>query len=548
VAVLLAALLQAVVVAQWPVIAKDGITFIDFAKELTRYPVATLREHDQHPGYPITVLFGHWCVRTFITSHEVLSWVYGARLVCGLCGVLGVIGVWLLSKRLFSVRVAGVAALIFAAMPLFRHNAADALSDAPQILFYVLGAWMAAEAFVRWRYRWFLGAGLASGVAYLTRPEGLTVAAAAAALLVWGLLRKWRPERRVLLLSLTTLLAATAVVAVPYVILAGKLTGKKDYRKLLSEGAWGEEPDWGKPPDDKKPAKNPGEKPSAPRPPEERGTGNPGNKPPAPESPKGRSTAKPDEGPAEEASSSAFTIFTDGVAALVRELVYGLEYPLLLPLLLGLLAPGRRKPQGPPRLVVSAMAATYTALLLGLYVLDRYLDHRHLMPLVILAVPWVGSGTIYLAEKIGSALARGSQEAARRRTAVTLAILVLVLLATGGRRSLRPLHKRHIPAVEAALWIGARKIPGDRILTNSYYVRFFANLPGLPVARLNRLRKVTYTYGAASYSYIVWWTRDETIEPKVYEIIKEFYDRAKTFELRGTRNKAYVYEVRKRGG
>lgn len=150
----------------------------------------------------------------------------GGQLVAFACGLLSVWVVWRLTRDLFDVEVANVAAFVFAILPIPRGNASDALSDTPHLLFYLLATWLACSAIVNGRLLLLAGVGLLSGIAYWIRPEGLEVAIVAIACLLWHAIGAHWGVRRTALAGVA-LAGMTLIVAAPYALLAGKVTSKQ---------------------------------------------------------------------------------------------------------------------------------------------------------------------------------------------------------------------------------------------------------------------------------------------------------------------------------
>ena len=67
----------------------------------------------------------------------------GGIAVSFVCGLAAVGVVWLLTRDLYGVAVANMAAFIFAVLPIPRALAADAQSDMPHALLYLTAAWLA---------------------------------------------------------------------------------------------------------------------------------------------------------------------------------------------------------------------------------------------------------------------------------------------------------------------------------------------------------------------------------------------------------------------
>lgn len=431
----LAATIQVAVAVRSPAIAKDGITFIRIARQLPHRPLETMRAQDQHPGYPAMVLAARSLVRKAGAGEGVGGWVLAARLVAGVFGLLGVLAVWLLCRGAFNERVAGVAAVLFAVMPMFRSNASNALSDTPHLALYLLAAWCAGEGFRRGKIVWFPLAGAASGLAYWIRPEGLSVAVVAAGLLAFQMLRG-APWRRVLL-SLGCLVLASGAVVAPYAAIKGGLTSKK----LTDVLTWEHDA----PP----------------------GAGLDGivALPPPP-----TADAPPVRAPR----------WLRACASIVEETAHGMRHFLLVPFAVGVFVGAAGKSQRDYRRLVAALAAFHVALLFALYFTAGYLGARHVMQLVALAMPWTASGTVLMAERLSSML---RLKAARRVSPEwACALFACAFAALLLPRALRPLHRTRVPVVRVAYELAGHAEPGDAVLSNSVYPSFFAEMPGVIVS------------------------------------------------------------------
>lgn len=595
-ALLLAFVLQVSVVARSPAIENDGIVFIGIAKELLQDPLAAVRGHNQHPGYPAMILASRGLVLGPAWSDQVASWTLPAQLATGLCGLLSVAAVWMLARHFFNGRIAAVTAILFAAMPVFRQNAADAMSDSPHLLFFVLAAWTAAVGFERWRPGWFLGAGLASGVAYWIRPEGLLVAGASGALLACFFFSRRRPDRRVLVLCLLALAASSVTVAAPYVIIKGRLTSKKDLLQLFRGRSWqvrqrnsGER------------VAPPGPKLADPSPPGDAAprsshtrpktrTGQPAAgkaggyhveasspattkanvsataspsatpqraqaaqvespKAPAPLADPGR--AKPaakQRPPAREQPSRASpgSVLIAAVEELADEILESLRTWLLVPLLVGLVASWRRRPLRAGSVLVVLLCTAHAALLLMLYVIVRYISHRHTMPMLALAMPWLGYGTACVAERVQAVTSKAAGRAAQRGKGLFLCVLVVVMVAVLVPRAARPLHRLRIPLVEAATWAGTQAEPGDWILANSEYVPFYANMQGTVIRRPGTRLDAALPADGGAYRFVVLDAESETFNPEWPATLEQAYESLDLPFTRNARREILVFERRNR--
>ncbi len=438
----LVAALQTIQAWRSTLIQKDGFTFIGIARELLRDPAQAMRAADQHPGYPAMIVAGERAIGWLAGDDPPRRWALGARLLPWICGLASTWLLWLLARRLFGSRAARIAVVLFATLPLFRRNAADALSDTPCLALYLAAAWCLMEAFARRSVLRLLGTVVAGGCAYLVRPEGLSVAIVAGGLLFGALFRA--PTRRFAAISLCVAALALGAVAVPYVLVKGSLTSKKDIVAFVAarlHAAAGEE--------------------GAP------------------------------SGGAELAVTGA-RLAVGAFHILETHLNDGLRYVLVVPLIAAFFR-GRRACRDPAAARVAAALIAFHVLVLALLILIAdYVSTRHVMISTALALPWVGAGMLVLGdllarglEKLGARPAPSAATVAERTsrpkllTGVRIAAALTVLIAaTFLPRDLERQHATRMPLLAVAAWVRAHTQPGDRVLSTSPFVIYYADRSG----------------------------------------------------------------------
>ena len=469
VAVCVAAVLQSVLVSMSPAIARDGITFIETARSLQDDPVRTMRLADQHPGYPALLLVGRAVVAPLTGTESVLSWTWGGRLVSGVFGVGLIISVWLLARRTINAHIAGIAALLAATLPLFRQSAADVLSDTPHLFFATTATWLVVEGMTRARWTWFLGAGLACGCAYWIRPEGLSVAVAAA---VAFPLVAWRCRTATasqVVACLAAMAVAAAAVACPYWLIGGKLTSKattKPYLASAEEPREGLVPSWlrGPEPD-----------------------------------PDDLETVRWEPPPYEP----PWQIVTGGVFRLVRKTGQCLRWVLLLPLVSGLIGFGRTRSHTPARMLIATLLVVHLALLAWVYYAGRYIDERHVMVPAVLLMPWIASGCTILARRLSWYFRRRRPERSTLYQHIALGVVIAFFIAFMLPRTLRTLHATEVPAIETALCLKEHAHEGDAVITNAKYVLFYSGMPGRLIGYETEEAPLRPSAAEAPYRFIV---------------------------------------------
>ncbi len=443
--------IEAVLLTASPIVARDGLGFIEYARQLSMEPLRAVRTHDQHPGYPALVWGAERALAWCGAAEDTETWTAAARLTSAVAGVVCVALLWWLARELHGVEVANAAALVAAVLPVLRQNAADALSDMPHLACYLgataVGLWGLRHA----RLSALASAGALSGAAYWIRPEGLSVAAV---LMVWLAMARmaetacnwhWR-SRAVLVVGL-----GAALVAAPNMLLTARVTGKLANKALWASTAT----------------------PTGPLAAEVASAATPR-----------RVAAGPDY--AHERRESERREFLDrsrlklaagAVTELATEWTKALQYVLIWPLAVGWARLRRASPRGVGAGLVTALMAWQGALLLALYFVGGYISHRHVMPIVVLCLPAVAVGGGDVARRIQTT-AWGARYPRWAAAAVAAGLLALCL-----PRGLRPINAAFRPLHEAGIYVRTHAAPGDRVLTNVPHALFYSGQPGLVLVK-----------------------------------------------------------------
>jgi 4-amino-4-deoxy-L-arabinose transferase-like glycosyltransferase len=488
---LIAAVLQAVLIARLPTISADGIIFITIAQELPQGAAETFRRHDQHPGYPAMLLAATRVVQWLGYESQPNSWIIGGLAVSYVCGLLSVWAVWLVGRDLFGLRAANLAALGFAVLPLARINAADAQSDTAHLVAYLLAAWLASSAIASGRLIVLAGAGVASGIAYWIRPEGLEVFFVAMVCLALHALRaRWAWRRMVL--AGATLGVATLIVAAPYPIMAGKITSKQiPFAKTKPTPTFIDQLAAVPPPvaiQAPTPAVQAPLKVAPPTvaPPQtttstdsvvntepvavpvESQPANVSVAPPllAAQPPSPPLVAEPKK---HYSARLLLRLLGHGVLAFAVSLGQGFKFVFVPFYLIGHIELFRRKPEAMRVGFNVLLGLTHFCILLAVYILSGYIAHRHVLPIVALMMPCAALGVIC----VGEAIAGIFKVRPAGAVLATLAISCAIVLPY----TLRPVNREFLPVLEATRWVQSHADPGSGIVCNSPYVSFYGTLP-----------------------------------------------------------------------
>ncbi|HMP60176.1 MAG TPA: glycosyltransferase family 39 protein, partial [Gemmatales bacterium] len=237
---LLGGMVKGVIWQRTAILARDGIGFIEIAQRFDREPwPQVLREAHQHPVYPVHVwLTARAASWIGMPPQSNLDWQQCAHAANVFLGVLVVIPMYVLARPLVGVWGAFAAAFLYQVLPVPAHVTADTLSEGAYLFWAATGLALLTRGLQVWRWYWFILAGLAVGLAYLTRPEGAMITLAGLAVLFWAALRRWQPQpwRRAVLAGLCLGLATAATVT-PYWLTIGRLGSKNTFNQMLQAAA-----------------------------------------------------------------------------------------------------------------------------------------------------------------------------------------------------------------------------------------------------------------------------------------------------------------------
>ncbi len=242
--VLLVVALRAWQITHTEVASRDSICYIRIAWHLQRGNWREVIPHaPQHPGYSLAVLGMSLPVRHFIPNDLPRAWQLSAQLTSALASVLLLVPMFYLGRELFDRRVAFWACVLFQCLPTSGKVMGDGLSDTLFLLCTCTGLWLACVALRRGSWIVFALTGLASGLAYLTRPEGaLVVGVTGLVLLGVQLNPAWRRSWKSVLGNGVALSLAALALMTPYMLLIGGVTVKNTPNIMMHSER--EDADW----------------------------------------------------------------------------------------------------------------------------------------------------------------------------------------------------------------------------------------------------------------------------------------------------------------
>jgi len=480
-----AALFAAAAVLRWlvwtrtAVVFDDGPRFLAIARAMDAgWWSAALRD-SFHPLYPALTALTH---RLLGAADTAAAWESAGALVSVLGGAAAVGFVFLFLRDAFGRGPAWGGALLLAAHGRAVEYASDVQSDGLYLGLFAAGLWAGWRAWRTGSACLAAVAGAASGLAYLTRPEGVGLALVLAGLGVASMVRRRWPVRAGAR-WLAALALATGACMAPYVVALHQLTGewtlthKKSMATLVGAQA----------------AATPGAPARSPRR-APRAAGPPASGPQAAAAPEAPpwldalglsapvAVASEDMAPeyleqdglrvalAPSAPARAF----EALRMLVRHSRSSLGYGVVALVALGLLA-CRGRP-GPRGAYVLASVGLYVGVLYALTASAGYVSRRHALPPLLPLFGYAGVGAL----AAGAWLARAAR--APQRSALAGALVLAGFAAGELAGALPPKRLDELAGRRAAEWLRDHAPARGRLAAARQRLGYYAEMPYVPLA------------------------------------------------------------------
>lgn len=397
--------LRTILACLTPVIGGDSSAFLLPAHEISLGDWDTGLKSGIHPGYPVAIL----ALGSLLGSLEA-----GGYAVSILFSSIAAAGFYVWVRDLSGPRTAWISGLLLAFLPYFILEHSAIMTEGLFLFFFLASVSMAWYGATRERLLFYVLSGMAGGLAYLTRGEGIYSIPAVVGITLIVRAGEWRRGEPFRVRSLPYALLATGLV----LLLAWPLLQRfHDY-----SGAW---------------------------------------------TLSYRPSVNLLQDSLEGAPPSLAT--RSWVKAL---LLYGKQFQsimmgiVLVPLVIGMVRlKGGFRPNAPPYLL--CLVAGYSLAPLWGAMAGYPLSSRYIMPCAVFAIPFAAHGLLVVH---GACRARWNP---KRVDVAFTTILVLFLLAI----SLRAVHPRRtekIPIRDGALWLRDQAGTGRTIYSNASQVRYYA--------------------------------------------------------------------------
>jgi len=419
-------------IATTVVIAKDGVTFIEYAKNLDIIPATTVMNEDQHPGYPAMILAVHKITGFLNENNSIFSWIYSAQSAALIFRLLAIVVLYFTGKHLVGPGFAFWAILVLIFLPKPARYGSDALSDWPHLFFLAVAMLLLIQAAIHNRWWLFGFAGISAGLGYLVRPECAQVVVYGC---LWLALQLFFARRNLakakILFALALLVAGFLLAAGPYMKLKGAVFPKKKVGQFAASTEMHRS--------DKSPSLTTSD-----------------------------ITYKAGGIPS-EITTAIGKLFVN-----IGEISMWFFVPAwLIGLFISLRRISRYKPE---QFLIIFLIALNVSLMLWLYCKTGYMNERHTLPLAVFTFFYIPAGVHASVSWFQQRLLKQNQQADVKKENAHFGFIVLVSIgiAICIPKLLRPLHHDKMIVRKAAQWLLENTLDSDLIATPDIRITFYS--------------------------------------------------------------------------
>ena len=198
------------------VIKNDSVAYMQNAKYIVSGDFLSALRHDYHPLYSLIMAVLYNVIPNMELSGTIISVLFGT---------LTVVVFYLIGKSVFDQKVSFVSSVILAFHPYAVRFSADIISDSTYFFLFISALGLGYFAIVNRKLLLFALTGICSALAYLTRPEGVGIIII---VVFWCALKDcarikilWKEK----LISILILVVSFLVFSMPYLVFIKQDTG-----------------------------------------------------------------------------------------------------------------------------------------------------------------------------------------------------------------------------------------------------------------------------------------------------------------------------------
>jgi hypothetical protein len=409
-------------------IAKDGITFIEYARNLETSPIEAMKSEYQHPGYPFLIVVAHKIAKIGHSGSSLRSWIYSAQAVALIFRLLTVVLLYFVGKKIVGERFSFWAILILILLPDAAEYGSDALSDWPYIFFLSAGFLLLIQGAASGKWWLFGFSGLAAGMGYLIRPECAQVVVFGTLWLGLQVFYSGRIiSKRKAVFAFALLLVGFLIIAGPYMKLKGAVFPKKQLVQFV---------------------------------------------------PNTQSSEVYKQG-IQICSNSVYAAgfvpsdIAGALGKLVQRVSETLMWFFVPALLIGVYKYFRKRDwHEPERFFTIALIALNVSVMILLYCKFGYMSRRHTLPLVVFTIFYVPVGLEALASWLGEKLSKATAN-------FWFMVLLVIGIAICSPKLLRPIRAEKQSYRDAARWLAKNTDEKDIIAVSDSRIGFYSGRRGV---------------------------------------------------------------------
>jgi hypothetical protein len=413
-------------------IAKDGITFIEYARGLETSPIEAMKSEYQHPGYPFLIVVAHKIAKIVHSGSSLRSWIYSAQAVAMIFRLLTVVLLYFVGKKIVGERFGFWAILILILLPDAAEYGSDALSDWPYIFFLSAGFLLLIQGAVSGKWWLFGFSGLAAGMGYLIRPECAQVVVFGTLWLGLQVFYSGRIiSKRKAVFAFALLLVGFLIIAGPYMKLKGAVFPKKQLVQFV---------------------------------------------------PNTQSSEVYEQG-IQICSNGVYTAsfvpsaIAEALGKLVQRVSETLMWFFVPALLIGVYKYFRKRDwREPEKFFVIALIALNVSIMILLYCKFGYMSRRHTLPLVVFTIFYVPVGLEALAYQLNEKFSKAIERlfAVKANADFWFTVLLVIGIAICSLKLLRPIRAEKQSYLDAARWLAENTDEKDIIAVSDIRIGFYS--------------------------------------------------------------------------